>query len=294
MQAETLNEPRVARVRMEPAGDFTYLDFGPARRPPDVVFLHANGFNARAYRAILAPLASELRILAPDQRGHGATTLRTDLPRTSWEDLKDDLLAFLAAVDAPPLVLAGHSMGATASLLAAADAPERVRALALFDPVIRPPGLEPGAAADAVTGSAFVTGAMKRRRAFSSRAAAVEAYRGRGAFRTWPDEMLEDYVSAGFLQRPDGSVELACTPEWETSNYVNQAHDPWLAFERTRCPIHILLAERDSPGRIGERLDQLGASGRIRIETVPGTTHFLPMERPELVRSAIQEAVDAP
>src|SRR5580698_3783103 len=114
-------------------GEIAYLDYGPADRPPDLVFLHANGFNARAYRTILAPLAHQLRIITPDQRGHGATTLATDRPRTSWLDLKDDLLAFLRAMNIGRVALAGHSMGGTASLLAASETPERVRALALLD-----------------------------------------------------------------------------------------------------------------------------------------------------------------
>jgi pimeloyl-ACP methyl ester carboxylesterase len=287
--------PRAGRVGLpnSTAGEMAYLDFGPAERAPDLVFLHANGFNARAYRTILAPLASGLRILAPDQRGHGATTLPTDHPRTSWLDLKDDLLAFLDAMGLRRVALAGHSMGGTASLLAAADAPERVRALALLDPVIRPPGAAPAAAAD-IGASAMVQGAVRRRRVFPSRAAAVENYRGRGAFRTWTEAMLEDYVAAGFHDLADGAVTLACTPEWEVSNYLSQDHDAWAAFEASRCPIRILRAERDSPGRIDEGLDRLAATGRIRVETVPDTTHFLPMERPELVREAIQEAVAAP
>ena len=116
-------EPRLRRVSL-PApsgpGEMAFLDFGPPDRAPDLVLLHANGFNARAYRTILAPLAGALRILAPDQRGHGATTLAIDRPRTSWLDLKDDLLAFLDAMEIERVALAGHSMGGTASLLAAA------------------------------------------------------------------------------------------------------------------------------------------------------------------------------
>jgi pimeloyl-ACP methyl ester carboxylesterase len=294
LAAET--EPRQRRVALplpSGPGEMAFLDYGAADRAPDVVFLHANGFNARAYRTILAPLADRLRILAPDQRGHGATTLGTDRPRTSWLDLKDDLLAFLDAMGIGRVALAGHSMGGTASLLAAAEAPERMRALALLDPVIRP--LTPAPfSPEQVGASGMVQSALKRRRVFPSRAAAVESYRGRGAFRTWTEAQLADYVEAGFLDEPDGTVTLACTPEWEVSNYVNQDHDSWAAFEATRCPIHILRAERESPGRLDEGLERLQATGRIRIDTVLDTTHFLPMERPDLVRAAILEAVSAP
>lgn len=296
LAANLTYEPRSCRLAMAPPtgpGEIAYLDYGPADRAPDLVFVHANGFNARAYRTILAPLAADLRILAIDQRGHGATTLATDRPRTSWLDLKDDLLAFLDAMRIGRVALAGHSMGATASLLAAAEAPERVRALALLDPVIRPPG-PASVSRDAMEASPMIAGARRRRRSFSSRGAAAMGYHGRGAFRTWTDAQLTDYVAAGLRDMPDGTVELACTPEWEVSNYLNQDHDSWGAFARSLCPIHILRAEVDSPGRIDGHTDQLTATGRIRIDTVPGTTHFLPMERPELVREAIREAVRAP
>ena len=87
---------------------------------------------------------------------------------------------------------------------------------------------------------------------------------------------------------------LACAPEWEVSNYINQAHDSWTAFARSQCPIRILRAEIESTGRIDAQLQKLTGNGRVRIETIPGTTHFLPMERPELVRAAIREAVGRP
>ena len=298
MDAAPGPEPRAAAIGVTTphgAGEMAYLDFGDPARPVDAVFLHANGFNARAYRSILAPLAREFRLLAPDQRGHGGTGLSTEREdRSSWNDLKDDLLAFLDAMELGRVALAGHSMGGTASLLAAAEAPERVRALALFDPVILPPSAATARVPDEALTSPLVHGALRRRRVFPSREAAIEAYRGRGAFRTWTEAMLVDYVEAGFLDRPDGTVELSCSPEWEVSNYVHQAHDSWGAFERSVCPIRILRAETGSPGRIDERLKELTATGRIRIDTIPGTTHFLPMERPDLVRQAIAEAIAAP
>ncbi len=41
-------------------------------------------------------------------------------------------------------------------------------------------------------------GALRRRSDFPSREAALAAYRGRGAFRTWPEAPLADYVADGF------------------------------------------------------------------------------------------------
>src|SRR5438876_6866262 len=117
--------PRRFRVALEGRGpgEMAYLDFGPSSRPVDVLFLHANGFNALTYRSILTPLAGEMRIIAADQRGHGTSTLATVTEgRTDWYEFRDDLLALLAALDLTNVVLTGHSMGGTASNLATAAA----------------------------------------------------------------------------------------------------------------------------------------------------------------------------
>lgn len=282
------HEPRARRVALPTrGGEMAVLDFGSAARPVDVVFSHANGFNARTYRTILAPLAANLRILALDLRGHGASTLPTAIEgRDGWRELREDLLALLAAETDRPVVLAGHSMGATSSLLAAAAAGlARVKALALFDPVIFSPDLAP----DAMTDNPLAEGALRRRETFPSKAAVREAYAGRGAFRSWRPEQLADYVEAGFRETPQGEATLTCTRAWEAMNYRNHSYDPWAAFRATRCPIRILRAEQASTVRLGDYEAELLATGRIRIDTVPGTTHFLPMERPDLVRQVLSE-----
>jgi pimeloyl-ACP methyl ester carboxylesterase len=270
-------------------GAMAALEFGPRDRPVDLVFSHANGFNARTYRTILQPLAADLRILALDLRGHGASTLPAVIEgRQGWLEFRDDLLALLAAACDAPAVLAGHSMGGTSSLLAAAAQPERVRALALFDPVVMPVEAQTsGATAE----SPLVVGAMKRRASFPSKQAAFEAYLGRGGFRTWSEAQLADYVEAGFRATDDGQVTLTCAPEWEASNFRTHNYDAWAAFHASRCPIRVLRAAEGSTFRVEGREAELGDDGRIQVQTIPGTTHFLPMERPELVRSLLAATV---
>lgn len=291
MDAETEFEPRARRVALPSrGGEMAVLDFGPADRPVDVVFSHANGFNARTYRTILAPLAADRRILALDLRGHGASSLPAVVEgRDGWAEFRDDLLALLAAEAEGPVVLAGHSMGGTSSLLAAAAEPARVKALALFDPVLIYTGDVRSEDDPAVANSPLAMGAERRRADFPSKAAVLEAYRGRGAFRTWREAQLADYIEAGFRSAPDGGVTLACRPEWEASNFRSHNYDPWRAFRETRCPIRILRAEEGSTARLDDQLPELLATGRISVETVPGTSHFLPMEKPELVRQVLGE-----
>ena len=290
MDGETIAQPRQRRLALpgRGPGEMALLDFGPRDRPVDVVFLHANGFNARTYRSILGPLSPTLRIIAADQRGHGATTLPADpATRADWYDLRDDLLALLDALDVHDVTLAGHSMGGCASILATAADPARVRDLRLFDPVVVP---RPTAAAAQMNHSPLVEGARRRRAVFPSRQAALDAYRGRGAFRTWPEETLADYVAGGFRDLPSGEVTLACDPSWEASNFVSHAHDTIGALLQLKRPLHILRAEEASTCRIDEILPDLEARSDFAMRTLPGTTHFLPMERPGEVRAALQES----
>ena len=280
-------------------GEMAALDFGDGARPVDVVFAHANGFNAMTYRSILGPLSLSLRLLAIDLRGHGLSRLPAEPKgRRSWRDLRDDLAALLDVVSDRPVVLAGHSMGATASLLASAERPERIKSLVLLDPVILPRSAVlaakiPWLFAEVWRRARLTQGALRRRSVFESASAAFQAYRGRGAFRTWPEIMLADYVAAGFHDRADGQVELNCTPAWEASNFAAQAHDPWAALRRADIPVEILRAEHDSACCLlpGDRL--LRHRPNVHLTTVEGTTHFLPMERADLVRDALLDAAGA-
>lgn len=297
MDAAVFREPRKRAVAV-PGGEIAGLEFGPQDRPIDVVFVHANGFNAQTYRVLLSPLAAGLRILAIDQRGHGATTLPANPDgRRSWRDLRDDLVSLLDVLDGPPLVLAGHSMGGTVSLLAAAERPGRVKGLVLLDPVIMPWLANLYAKAPWTSGRLWkhmplVQAAMRRRAVFETREQVFAGYKGRGAFKTWPETMLADYVAGGFHEREDGKVELACAPAWEASNYAAQAHDPWRAVRQVKAPVRILRAEKHSTCRVGDSFARRGQD--VRIEVIAGTSHFLPMERPDAVRDVLFDVVTAP
>jgi pimeloyl-ACP methyl ester carboxylesterase len=273
-----------------PGGEMAALEFGPADRPLDVLFLHANGFCASTYRSILAPLDDRLRILAVDQRGHGRTTLEAVPFRTNvWRGYSDDLLALLEALGETPTVLSGHSMGATACLLATAQRPDAAGRLILFDPVIITPERAALLGEEGMRTGVLAQGALRRRASFPSREAAFEGYRGRGAFRSWTDGMLADYLIDGLTEAADGGMTLACAPEWESANFATPSPDAVGGIPGITAPIRILKAEHASTAQFEIHEAAVLASG-VTIEVVPGTSHFLPMERPELVREALLAA----
>lgn len=266
------------------------MDLGDTTQAPHMIFIHANGFNARTYRALLEPLAKGARILAPDLRGHGLSTLPAPPGwRRCWRDLRDDMVAMLDAVESPPLILAGHSMGAVVALLAANLRRNRVREVILLDPVILP---RPAALAMSLplVGRAarrypLARNALRRRDRFDSRGTAMDAYRNRGAFKGWPEVVLADYVADGFRD-VEGGVELTCAPGWEASNYAAQGCDPWPALRTLGRPVTILKAGHGSTCSVTP-----GQITGVEVLTVAGGNHFFPMLQPDQARAALRASM---
>lgn len=266
-------------------------------RAPSIHFAHANGFNALTYRTLLDPLARDMRITASDLRGHGQTTLAAN-PKgmRSWLIYRDDILRTLNELDGRPKMLVGHSMGATASLMAALSKPNWVTGLVLIEPVIMPPRyirwtniLRSLGLAERM--SPLVAQARNRRGIWPSREAMFEAYRGRGAFRTWPEEVVRDYITGGTVDFVDDKqVRLACTPGWEAANYSSNAVDVWRELDGLRCPLTLIVGDKRStcPDPVVELL--IARRPDIRVVKVTGASHFLPMEYPEIVRREIRAA----
>lgn len=71
--------------------------------------------------------------VAPDQRGHGASSQPDDEAAYSFEAYATDLLALLDALGGERAVVLGHSMGGMVVQTAVLRAPERFEALVLMD-----------------------------------------------------------------------------------------------------------------------------------------------------------------
>lgn len=268
---------------------------GTSADRPVLHWAHANGFNGRTYDKLLAPLATRFDIHAWDARGHGMT----DLPANpsdmkSWYIYRDDLeklIAHLADAAGRKIWLGGHSMGGCASLLLAAKRPDLVAGLILTDPVIMPgPAaiISPILMALRGRGHVLMELAKKRRAVWPDAATVEKAYTGRGAFASWQDGFLADYLAGGLKPRPDDSentVQLACDPQWEAANFKGPQLMPGRWIKKLRVPFTLLMAETGSTTRA------MGAfhipKVDKKIETVAGSTHFVPMEFPALVRDEI-------
>ena len=278
-------------VRREVAlggGTLSVLDFGGDG--PPLHFAHANGFNGLTYRRLLAPLTRAFRITAWDARGHGRSQLPAD-PGThsNWLVYRDDLIAYLetvVAAEGAPVILGGHSMGGTTSILAAAERPDLVAGLFLIEPVMIPRGtyrLMMHLSRLGIGKPGLAEGAEKRKAVWPDRETMINVYRPRGIFRSWPGEMVADYVEGGTLERSDGQVELACKPAWEAANFRAHGHDIWAAVKRLNRPISVLYAGIASTTREGGATALKRSDPRATIMYIGRASHFLPMEMPETV-----------
>lgn len=254
---------------------------------PKLHWAHATGFNAKTYTPLLRELLPHFDVHTWDMRGHGESRSAGN-PKTfrGWSTYYQDLIAVLDQAS-EPMWLAGHSIGATTSLAAAALRPEKVKGLVLVEPVLLDP--KQGFAlrlanwfgfADRI---AMAAAAARRRASFPTHQDAFENYRSKKAFGTWSDEWLHAYVEHGFVPSHNNEVELACPPSWESLTFQHTEPNAARWIRDPGCPIHILAAGRGSTfpatahARIQKRLP------KAHIEVIADATHFLPMERTGLV-----------
>ncbi|MEJ2515490.1 MAG: alpha/beta hydrolase [Gammaproteobacteria bacterium] len=262
-----------------------WLDFGG--RGPELHFAHANGFPPGAYRSLLERLANGHRVFAVGHRplwsrGRPESELR------HWDRIADDLIAFLEGSGRAPVVAAGHSLGATASMFAAVRRPELFQALVLIDPVFLEPATAllfnaaPRFARDRVP---IVRSAMRRRRRFADAAEAFAYYRPKKVFAGLTDQALADYVAHAL--EPDGNgVRLAYSPEWEAQVY-RLAPYVWRRLGRVEVP---------TLGIRGAHSDTLSAAGlhrwrkiqpKAELHEIPGAGHLVPLEAADAVAALV-------
>ncbi|RZE03603.1 alpha/beta hydrolase [Streptomyces albidoflavus] len=115
-------------------GSRLHVEVHGAEDAPAIVLSHGWTCSTRFWAAQIADLARDHRVIAYDQRGHGASPVPATYAAYSTRALADDLEAVAAATLAPgeQAVFAGHSMGGM-TLMAAADRPGfRERAAAVL------------------------------------------------------------------------------------------------------------------------------------------------------------------
>lgn len=134
--------PEVSERRVQAGGlDVHYWEQGSGQ---PVILLHGGLATADMSWATPMPLLSpSYRVLAPDSRGHGGTANPAD--RLGYDQMADDLAAFMDALDLERPFVFGHSDGGQIALEFGLRHPGRAAGLVLSGTMSEPtPGYDDG------------------------------------------------------------------------------------------------------------------------------------------------------
>ena len=125
LAAATVADAQAVGNRVKVNGMQMYYEISGAGDP--IVVLHGAYMNIPSMGAIIPMLAKTHKVYAVELQGHGRTT-DIDRPIT-YQNLADDVAAFMDAVGLPKADVFGYSMGSAAALQLAIRHPEKVKKL---------------------------------------------------------------------------------------------------------------------------------------------------------------------
>lgn len=252
---------------------------------PGVLFVHATGFSKELWQPAVDALrhrGDDPAGWAVDQRGHGDSG-PMPIP-LDWEVTGSDVVDVLDAAVGSSVVGVGHSSGGTALAIAALAEPGAFEHLVLIEPIILPP---PHQRRDDFPMAVM---AEARRSSFADRAAAIEHFKGKGPYARWGDAALNAYVD-GAMRRERGELVLKCSPQTEAEHYRSgSSHATWDRLGAIACPV-TLLAGKESATHGAVFIEAMaGRFADAEVIVIDDATHLVPMERPDAVADAIEQA----
>ena len=276
--------------------NFSYLIHGNLAAEKLIFFFHATGFNAETYNNFLSNLSKKLgddyKIISLDQRGHGLSSANADPEKlSSWNSLVDDAKDFVQKFSSKEFYFSGHSMGAIIALKLSTEFSEISR-LFLIDPVLPGPKFSAYGRIKKFfklhKTSHMVLAAKNRRFEFASKQEAFNHFKGRGAYKSWDDNTLLDYLSGGLIIEENKSY-LSCHPHWEAEVFNTASLDTWKYIKKVKCKVFVPYALIASTMGNGARksIQQY----RNFILKPYNASHFLPMERSDQLSSDIQSFI---
>lgn len=272
-------------------------------RGPQVVVLEA-GSNAdsTAWYRVVPLLQGVARVCAYDRAGFGFSS-EGPMPRDLAADVADLHQVVRASAGRAPVVLVGHSLGSNIVRRYAQAHPQRVAGLVLLDPP------EQGAAPAMPAQWREQDAAMSMRRAALLAACESAAEAGRldapdpaiqSCLRAPPPWMGEAVAGAVRGNKHKPGYWRSLRSELESNRAVFAAPVP--ADESYGAiPLRMLVADAAYPGvpdEVRAVLQQaraqtqqriLAASSASRRVDLPGSSHELPLDRPQAVAEAVRE-----
>ncbi|MFE7035748.1 alpha/beta fold hydrolase [Streptomyces sp. NPDC057621] len=238
-----------------------------------IVLLHGLAGHAGEWDVLAQDLHPRYRVVAFDQRGHGASERRPrDVSRAAYVA---DVIAVVDQLALPRPVLVGQSLGGHTAMLAAAAHPGLVRALVLVE--ASPGRSHPSGPAD--VGKWLDSWPTP----FPSREAAAAFLGGGRVGAGWAAGLEER--EGGWWPRFDQDVMVRSLTENAQRSFQHE-------WGQVTCPTLIVLAQSSfiPAQEADEMLRQRPATTAMSI---PGTGHDLHLEQPEILRTALSDFIES-
>ena len=259
------------RELIRPGATIAYWVSGPERAPV-VLLLHGATLDHRAWDAQVDELTPQYRVVVPDLRGHGESTLEGAF---RFDDAVDDVAALLDAVDTgAPIALGGLSLGGNIAQEIVHRDPQRVDALVVADSTCNTASRHPLAAP--LTIAALSAMALGGRERFMQHAAAV----------TSPHDDVRQYVLDANEDRTTLEVLQILT------SLLDQALHPEPDY---RLPVPTLLVN-GADDRVGDIVtgnqEWAVRDPMVELVVIPGAGHASNQDNPAAFTAALTAFLD--
>lgn len=238
-----------------------------------VVALHPGGIDARSMDATVLPLAEQLRVFTPERRGHGRTP---DVAGPiSYELMAQDMIAFIESQVGEPVHLLGCSDGSVVALNVALLRPDLVRRLVLVAGVFHREGWtrNPEVSDD---------GGLNDGGDADSGAAA--------------EEPLPEFFRAAYAElSPDGGDHFDVVMAKLNQMHATEPRFTTADLAQIRARTLVMIGDDDEVS-LEHAIAMYRALPTAELAVVPGTSHGLLVEKPDLCNRLILEflTLDAP
>jgi pimeloyl-ACP methyl ester carboxylesterase len=213
-----------------------------------LVLMHGGLVDSRFFEPNLGALAEWFRVYTPERRGHGHTP---DVPGPiTYQLMAHDTIAFLETVVGEPADLVGHSDGAFTAMLVAMQRPELVKRIVL------------------------ISGGFNKK---GEAAPDME----------WNVDELARFLAPAYGEvSPDGEehFKVVATKIGEMAAVEPNLEASDLAKVTVRT---LVMFSDDDLMTMAHAVEMYDALPTAELAVVPGTSHFLTQEKPDLVNELV-------
>ncbi len=279
------NEPAVHAATLADL-QVQYLDWQRDGEP--VLALHGLASTGHWYRRLAPYLVDRYRLIAPDQRGHGATTAAPS--GYDWQTLAEDAVRLLDHLGIQRVAALGHSWGGHVSSNLAMRFPDRVSRLVMIDG-----GFQDGTLLPNPTWEAFRQ-RLAPRMVAGTRAEYLAQLASNFSF-CWGEDLAEIALTMVY-EGPDGQMRDILRPEHHAQVLETMWNEPpSVVLPRVPTPTLVVAAgprpERANSQFSRQREVMVAAAARAlpngRVHWIPETIHDIGYDKPAELAGVIRQ-----